>query len=73
MWKPGQIVTINHKICRVSKNVCPTGQAQKDFLELCTNCSLCMAAKIVFGPFYISGKLPYDCHLEEIKPKSAMG
>ena len=67
MWKPGQLVTIDHKIYRVLKNVCPTGQAQKDFLKLCTHCSLCVAMKIIFEPFYTNGKLPCDCHLKLMK------
>lgn len=63
-WKPGQIVTINGKKCRVKHNkfrrcsTCPSKAPTFSQTAVCTAC------------YTHTG---YYDYLEEIKPKSVMG
>lgn len=66
MWKPGQLVTIHDKVFRVTKDtgdrVCDVCDYKNTFYphEPCYTC--------LYGY-----KMPFDCYLKEIKPKSVMG
>lgn len=65
-WKPGQIITIESKIYRITR--CPVSQYCSDCehmytLESDEPCHTCMC----------DPRVPYDCYLREIKPKSVMG
>lgn len=62
MYKPGQLLTINHKVYRVKHTtnvliVCKFCDARETCFTLCAGV-LCK-------------NVPYDCYLQLIKPKSS--
>lgn len=66
MWKPGQIVTLGGKKYRLKRSpigcdcsVCDHYYTPES-LEPCRTC--------LYGR-----RMPYNCRLQEIKPKSVMG
>lgn len=65
MYKPGQLLTINHRKYRVKRarsctGVCHYCDAHDECLALDVGTILCVAA-------------PADCYLQLIKPKSSLG
>lgn len=65
MYKPGQLLTINHIVYRVKRarssvGICHNCDARDECLALDIGTILCVAA-------------PVDCYLQLIKPKSSLG
>lgn len=66
MWKPGQIVTIRGKKYRITKDTV-------DFdCTVCDHCDMPVGREPCHTCLW-GHKMPDNCHLQEIKPKSVMG
>lgn len=64
MWKPGQIVTIKGKRYRIKKS-------KRGWTECCSYCQISnMCDTLCKKP---TQKLPDDCYLKELHPKSQEG
>lgn len=64
MWKPGQLVTINNKTCRVTKN--------KGISMYCVLCEFIHCDPDVYpcskcGVTSKDAKIPHGCYLKPIK------
>lgn len=58
-WKPGQLVTIDRKVFRITKN-------NSKYLT----CLLCQVRFTVCGTFPCYFRVPPDCYLEQVYPRA---
>lgn len=61
MWKPGQLVTIDHKVYQVAKAHCNLG---------CSYCRYKYRASWLYPCAKCLPKIPLFCHLKPLKPKN---
>lgn len=59
MYKPGQLLTINHKVYRIKRTT--------SILETCKFCDIRNDGSI------LCKNVPVDCYLQLVKPKSSLG
>jgi len=80
MWKPGQLVTIAHKVYRITKcDIAPiTDKPPYMWNNICTTCRTCRKQRnsylcLLIGEVKCLKLMGPDCYPKPLEPKSSIG